>query len=158
MTLGPELDSITGDPNPADDGGNFNDFGPPPFLDSSKRIYEPQLVVGERVQIKDMTADDLGTIAKLFFKDATGQTYHLFWGPDAQPGGAQRTNPSAPPVTVYRRHAEGESPHNWDVYTNADSGDRANKHTAFLWLLSKGWILDYCGAYHVSFIYHAEEE
>ncbi|MGD8538271.1 MAG: hypothetical protein PVI66_06115 [Candidatus Aminicenantes bacterium] len=153
-----------GDPNPAADGpdegdfGNYLDFAPEPILDPTGRIYEPRFMVGERVPIKDSLAISIDTGAKLYFKDAMGQTYHLFWGPDAQPGGAQRTNPLAPPVTVYRRHAEGESPRNWDVYTNADSSDRYNKHTAFLWLLSKGWTLDYCGAYDVSFSYHAEEE
>ena len=108
----------------------------------------------------------IGTTARLRFKDDNGEEYHLFWGPGPWPGGKRWTNPSAqsaPFVSVQRNLDVGEidPKSNWNVNTNEEIGEfnlRKGMHTAFLWLLSKPYTFDYCGAYDVSFSYIATEE
>lgn len=179
LTLGNRLTADPEDPDPANDGpepgdyGNYPDFAPPPDLDlggnPAGAIIGPEFMAGVGVNIKDMIEDYLPTMARLHFKDAQGRTYYLFWGPGPWAGGKLWTNPdplSAPHVIVDRLHeitGDGVilSPRHWNALTHAEVGNenpRENKHTAFLWLISKGWIPDYCGAFNVSFSYHAQEE
>jgi hypothetical protein len=88
-----------------------------------------------------------------------GQEYQLIWGSDLLPGGFQRTNPSAPDISVLR-NPDDNGKRNWDVNTNPEiGGERDGAHTAFLWwVLSPHGPRDYCGAYDVSFNYFAKEQ
>ena len=156
--VGPDVD-----PDPATDGGYFDGDGQPscplPILDSG-RLSEPELQVGIGVNVKDIDPEThLMTNGRLRFKDDVGQEYQLLWGADLQPGGFQRTNPSAPDIYIYR-NPDDNGKRKWDVYTNPEAGSgRDGAHTAFLWwVLSPHGAHDYCGAYDVSFYYIATEE
>ena len=168
LSLGPILDAdLVGpdvDPDPAADGGYFDGDGQPscplPIL-ASGRLSEPELQVGIGVNVKDIAPEtSLMTNGRLSFKDDVGQEYQLLWGADLQPGGFQRTNPSAPDICIYRNPDDVNGKRSWDVCTNQeDGGDRVGAHTAFLWwVLSPHGAHDYCGAYNVSFYYIATEQ
>jgi hypothetical protein len=168
LSLGPKLVADTTlpdvDPDPAADGGYFDGPGqpecPPPILGSG-RLYEPELQVGISVNVKDIDPETpLMTNGRLIFIDDVGQEYQLLWGKDPQPGGFQRTNPSAPDISIYRNPDDVEGKRNWDVDTNPEiGGEQEGAHTAFLWwVLSPHGAHDYCGAYDVSFNYIATEE
>ena len=167
LSLGPKLVADTTgpdvDPDPAADGGYFDGPGqpecPPPVLGSG-RLSEPELQVGISVNVKDIDPETpLMTNGRLIFKDDVGQEYQLIWGSDPQPGGFQRTNPSAPDIRIFR-NPDDDGKRNWDVDTNPEiGGERDDAHTAFLWwVLSPHGAHDYCGAYDVSFNYFAKEQ
>lgn len=130
-----------------------------PVLGSNGRISEPEFTVSVGVNVKDMAIGaDHWTNGRLRFKDDYGTFFTIFWGPYVLPDGRWRTNPSAPAIHIHRND-DADGKRNWSVMTQEDEGARSGYHTAFLWGLTPGSdLMQYCGAYQVSFSYFAIEE
>ena len=144
--------------NPLDwiDGDPFPVAGLPPVPSTGGRISEPELQAGIEVPLIGL-GGEIGTIARLYFKDDNDVLYLLHWGPFEFPGHNQRTNPDAPEVSI-TGYTDTNGKRNWSVHTQGQERGGFNEcHTAFLWVSVSGpW--EYVGAYNVSFSYLAIEE
>ncbi len=119
------------------------------------RIFAPELQAGVLIPLIGLEGE-MGTNARLYFKDDNGILFLLHWGPFEFPGDNQRTNPGAPYVRI-TGSTDDDGKRNWLVETTAKDGVRSDIHSAFLWVSVSGpW--EYVGAYDVSFSYNAIEE